>query len=390
MRTIWAVPILASILILSVFTINPFAFADEDDDDDDDDNKPNTLFDIVGLLEQILASLNRIEELLSNLPQSDADNDTVPDSIDNCPVDFNPNQENTDGDGIGDICDTFPQDPDNDVDGDGLGANEDNCPNIANPSQTDTDNDGIGDACDAFPNDPANDVDQDGFGANEDNCPLIANPNQEDTDGDGIGDACDAFPNDPANDVDQDGFGANEDNCPTIFNPDQTDTDGDGRGDACTVNGFGGPYEMQNWSASSSSPFGEIAIIPRSGETDNLLFGYDGGTPLSAGLNDRLTFSTTAAGTGPVTFDFRFIFTSDINPAQMRLIVFADTSSGRDEVTLFTTGNLRVSFGSESGSGTIDVEEGFQFGFTVNLISDNGPVSNDGRVRITNIQLPID
>ncbi|HEY5625320.1 MAG TPA: thrombospondin type 3 repeat-containing protein, partial [Dehalococcoidia bacterium] len=36
----------------------------------------------------------------------DRDNDGVPDDEDNCPDDPNPGQEDTDGDGIGDVCDT--------------------------------------------------------------------------------------------------------------------------------------------------------------------------------------------------------------------------------------------------------------------------------------------
>jgi hypothetical protein len=60
----------------------------------------------------------------------------------------NPGQEDSDGDGRGDVCDAFPQDPANDADGDGLGANADNCPTVANSTQLDWDGDGKGDACD--------------------------------------------------------------------------------------------------------------------------------------------------------------------------------------------------------------------------------------------------
>ena len=38
-------------------------------------------------------------------PESDIDADGVPDNEDNCVNDFNPTQEDTDGDGIGNACD---------------------------------------------------------------------------------------------------------------------------------------------------------------------------------------------------------------------------------------------------------------------------------------------
>lgn len=97
---------------------------------------------------------------------------------------------------------------------DGVGAC-DNCPGIFNPDQQDSDGDAVGDACD-----PCTDVDGDGFGspgfaANlcpADLCPFTPGPNG-DIDGDGVGDVCD--------------------NCVPIANASQTDTDFDGVGDPC-------------------------------------------------------------------------------------------------------------------------------------------------------------
>ena len=43
---------------------------------------------------------------------ADSDGDGVPDTVDNCPSDYNPNQTDTDGDGLGDACD---DDDDNDA-----------------------------------------------------------------------------------------------------------------------------------------------------------------------------------------------------------------------------------------------------------------------------------
>jgi hypothetical protein len=71
---------------------------------------------------------------------ADVDRDGAPNSVDNCPRDFNRDQLDTDGDGIGDRCD-------DDIDGDGIPNAQDNCPTVANPDQADSVGDNVGDAC---------------------------------------------------------------------------------------------------------------------------------------------------------------------------------------------------------------------------------------------------
>ncbi len=146
----------------------------------------------------------------------DQDGDGLSDLLgcDNCPGpdignqhNYNPNQLDSDGDGVGDACDPCPcgknwspqecggacpcvkytdvpgsictalcEGPD-DADGDGVPNTCDNCPNgpAGNPDQTDSDHDGVGNICDNCPDGP----------------PGPENANQYDADHDGFGDVCD-------------------------------------------------------------------------------------------------------------------------------------------------------------------------------------------------------
>ncbi|MCJ8270221.1 MAG: thrombospondin type 3 repeat-containing protein, partial [Psychrosphaera sp.] len=140
---------------------------------------------------------------------TDTDGDGVPDVVDNFPNDP-VEYADLDGDGIGDINDP-------DIDGDGF-SNENDAFERDPTEWADLDNDGIGDNSDAdrdgdgvlnvddvFPNDPAEsrDMDGDGIGDNAD----------PDRDGDGVSNDADQFPNDPteSTDLDGDGIGDNSD-----------------------------------------------------------------------------------------------------------------------------------------------------------------------------------
>jgi len=133
----------------------------------------------------------------------DLDGDTICDNVDNCPEDYNPGQQDCDGDEIADACDNNTTDPD----GDGVDALCDNCPIVGNPLQYDADADGHGDACDncfSAPNGPDSGTCVKSIGgllvgtgvtcADNSTCgDGICQRNQQDMDGNGIGDACECY-----------------------------------------------------------------------------------------------------------------------------------------------------------------------------------------------------
>ena len=161
----------------------------------------------------------------------DADGDGVADSEDNCPFVPNPDQRlprfyaDQDRDGFGD--------PHTFVDGctapAGYVDNKlDNCPTTYTTDLTNTDGDGIGNVCDE-------DDDNDGILDGDDCAPLdpqvgAARLYYADQDNDGFGDptratlSCTPVAGYVLN---------NTDNCPNTANPDQADANGNGRGDVC-------------------------------------------------------------------------------------------------------------------------------------------------------------
>ena len=207
--------------------------------------------------------------------EKDSDGDGVYDSVDRCPQQPGPKENqgcpwpDSDNDGILDKDDKCPTQagpkenqgcPWPDSDGDGVLDKDDKCPNVAGPVENqgcpwpDTDGDGIPDKDDKCPKEPGPkenngcpipkvevpaDKDGDGVADKDDKCPDVAGPKENngcpwpDTDGDGVPDKDDKCPKvkGPAEnngcpwpDRDKDGVPDKDDKCPD--QPGPADNDG--------------------------------------------------------------------------------------------------------------------------------------------------------------------
>jgi hypothetical protein len=161
-----------------------------------------------------------------------------------CPDDYNPLQEDADGDEVGDACDVCPGFDDNlDTDNDGVPDGCDGCPNDqfktdpglcgCGVADTDTDADGVpdcNDICAGF--DDNVDTDADGV---PDVCDLCPGADDAlDNDSDGVPDGCDACADFDDNlDADSDGIPDGCDICAGF--DDNVDTDADGVPDGCDL-----------------------------------------------------------------------------------------------------------------------------------------------------------
>ena len=156
----------------------------------------------------------------------DTDADSIPDCLDSCPLDAN---NDIDADGVCGDIDPCPIDNPDDTDGDGVCDSNDICQGF--DDLIDGDGDSAPDGCDPCPLDFYDDSDNDGSCDSADIC--AGYDDNLDADLDGTPDGCDICPQDLYDDSDGDGSCDSVDICQGF--DDFEDTDGDTVPDGCDI-----------------------------------------------------------------------------------------------------------------------------------------------------------
>ena len=229
----------------------------------------------------------------------------------------------TDGDGVTDDQDFFPNDPSEsaDSDYDGVGDNSD-------PDNIDTDGDGLTDGYESSIGTDPNNSDSDGDGLSDGDEDQVhgTDPNNSDSDGDGLSDGNEvSISSDPSTaDTDGDGTQDGSDAFPSDPSED-TDTDGDGVGD----NADGAPNDPNSTTAPAPSGFTSGSFSGNS--SAGILSNINGGTA-------AITFFNEATNSG---------FT--LEPREVSAIVefYIKDSNGEELVGSFDTSSWTTS--SETG-----------------------------------------
>ena len=278
---------------------------------------------------------------------------------DNCPRNFNPMQEDVDGDDVGDCCD--------------------NCPSVPNHGQEDADHDGVGDACDncpLVPNGGRIDLDPNG-------CRVVTDQGQEDVDGDGVGDACDPDDGNPCT-IDRCDVSGRCEHTP-VGPGGSCDTDGD----PCTLErcDAGGQCVPAGRSSDPACSFcGDLVTAPCTVTVDAPPRTFGNLQKAVNAAHDGATITVSGACAGPVRIVGRADLTIEgvsptptgcpaegLRPRDLRSTVRG--SRGDDEVikvrdsTNIVIGFLNIVDGTEAG---VELKQSSGGGLHCNCVARNG------------------
>lgn len=155
---------------------------------------------------------------------------------------------------------------------------------------------------------------------------------------------------------------------------------------------FQGPYQLQNWTATASNG-GATSITPSSGPASSASFAYNinlGG----GGVSFRTwTFQTTAAGNGPISFQWHYTGFHAFFAVRALFQAFAGSAAGNSVITLYNPPQQNCcstpSAGFDvQGTATINVNQGFPFGFIVGGSNFDSNSQLNGTLTISNFSAP--